>query len=37
MHYIRVDKSNYLKYEFGKILNVYPLIEFDKHYKVSID
>ena len=36
--YIKVDQSNYSKYELGKILiHVYPLIEFAKHYKVSID
>lgn len=35
---IKVDQSNYSKYELGKILiNTYPLIEFAKHYKVSID
>lgn len=35
---IKVDQSNYSKYELGKIMiNTYPLIEFAKHYKVSID
>lgn len=35
---IKVDQSNYSKYELDKILiNAYPLIEFAKHYKVSID
>lgn len=35
---INVDQSNYSKYELGKILiHVYPLIEFAKHYNVSID
>ncbi len=35
---IKVDQSNYSKYELGKILiHTYPLIEFAKHYKVSID
>ena len=37
-NYIKVDQSNYSKYELGKILiNTYPLIEFAKHYKVSMD
>lgn len=35
---IKVDQSNYSKYELGKFLiNTYPLIEFAKHYKDSID
>lgn len=35
---IQVDQSNYSKYELGKsLIHVYPLIEFAKHYKVSID
>lgn len=35
---INVDQSNYSKYELGKILiHTYPLIDFAKHYKVSID
>ena len=35
---IKVDQSNYSKYELGKILiHTYPLIDFAKHYKVSID
>lgn len=35
---INVDQSNYSKYELGKILiHTYPLIEFAKHYNVSID
>lgn len=35
---IRVDQSNYSKYELGKILiHTYPLIDFAKHYNVSID
>ncbi len=35
---IKVDQSNYSKYELGKILiHTYPLIEFAKHYKISID
>ena len=35
---IQVDQSNYSKYELGKILiHTYPLIEFAKYYKVSID
>ena len=35
---IKVDQSNYSKYEMGKILiHTYPLIEFAKYYKVSID
>ena len=35
---IGVDQSNYSKYELGKILiHTYPLIEFAKHYKISID
>ena len=35
---IKVDQSNYSKYELGKILiHTYPLIEFAKYYKVSID
>ncbi len=35
---INVDQSNYSKYELGKVMiNTYPLIEFAKHYKVSID
>lgn len=35
---IKVDQSNYSKYELGKILiHTYPLIDFAKHYKASID
>ena len=35
---IKVDQSNYSKYELGKILiHTDPIIEFAKHYKVSID
>lgn len=35
---IKVDQSNYSKYEMGKILiHTYPLIEFAKYYNVSID
>ena len=35
---LKVDQSNYSKYELGKVLiHTYPLIEFAKHYKVSID
>ena len=35
---IKVDQSNYSKYELGKILiHTYPLIEFARHYKISID
>ena len=35
---IKVNQSNYSKYELGKILiHTYPLIEFAKHYKISID
>ena len=35
---IKVDQSNYSKYELGKILiHTYPLIEFAKKYNVSID
>lgn len=35
---IKVDQSNYSKYELGKILiHTYPLIDFAKHYNVSID
>lgn len=35
---IKVDQSNYSKYELGKILiHTYPLMDFAKHYKVSID
>lgn len=35
---IKVDQSNYSKYELGKILiHTYPLIDFAKHYKISID
>lgn len=35
---IKVDQSNYSKYELGKVLiHIYPLIDFAKHYKVSID
>lgn len=35
---IKVDQSNYSKYELGKILiHTYPLIEFAKYYKISID
>lgn len=35
---INVDQSNYSKYELGKLfIHTYALIEFAKHYKVSID
>ena len=35
---IKDDQSNYSKYELGKILiHTYPLIDFAKHYNVSID
>lgn len=35
---IQVDQSNYSKWELGKIIiKIYPLIEFAKHYNVSID
>lgn len=35
---IKVDQSNYSKYELGKLyIHTYALIEFAKHYKVSID
>ena len=35
---IKVDQSNYSKYELGKVLiHTYPLIDFAKHYRVSID
>lgn len=35
---IKVDQSNYSKYELGKVLiHTYPLIDFAKHYKISID
>ncbi len=35
---IKVDQSNYSKYELGKVLiSTYPLIEFAKYYQVSID
>lgn len=35
---IKIDQSNYSKYELGKILiHTYPLVDFAKHYKVSID
>lgn len=35
---IQVDQSNYSKYELGKsLIHIYSLIEFAKHYKVSID
>ena len=35
---IKVDQSNYSKYELGKsLIHIYSLIEFAKHYKVSID
>ena len=35
---IHIDQSNYSKCELGKIyLHTYPLIEFAKYYKVSID
>ena len=35
---IKVDQSNYSKYELGKILiHTYPLIEFAKYYEISID
>lgn len=35
---IKVDQSNYSKYELGKVLiHTYPLIDFAKHYKVSVD
>ena len=36
--FLNISQTNYSKYELGKILiHVYPLIEFAKHYKVSID
>ena len=36
--FIKVDQSNYSKYELGKILiHTYPLIEFARYYKISID
>lgn len=35
---IKVDQSNYSKYELGKVLiHTYPLIDFAKHYNASID
>ena len=35
---IRVDQSNYSKYELGKtLIHTYPLVEFAKHYNISID
>ena len=35
---INVDQSNYSKCELGKMyIHTYALIEFAKHYKVSID
>lgn len=35
---IKVNQSNYSKYELGKVLiHTYPLIEFAKHYRLSID
>lgn len=35
---IKVDQSNYSKYELGKVLiHTYPLIEFAKYYNVSLD
>ena len=35
---INIDQSNYSKYELGKLfIHTYALIEFAKHYKVSID
>ncbi len=35
---IKVDQSNYSKYELGKVLiHTYPLIDFAKYYNVSID
>lgn len=35
---IKVDQSNYSKYELGKILiHTYLLIDFAKHYNISID
>lgn len=35
---IRVDQSNYSKYELGKtLIHTYPLIEFAKYYNVSMD
>ena len=35
---IKVDQSNYSKYELGKLyILTYALIEFAKHYRVSID
>ena len=35
---LNIDQSNYSKCELGKIyLHTYPLIEFAKYYKVSID
>ncbi|MGN1268384.1 MAG: helix-turn-helix domain-containing protein [Candidatus Aphodocola sp.] len=35
---IKIDQSNYSKYELGKILiHTYPLIEYAKLYNISID
>ena len=35
---LNVDQSNYSKYEHGKIvIRTYILVEFAKHYKVSMD
>ena len=35
---IKVDQSNYSKYESGKVLiQTYSIVEFAKHYNVSID
>lgn len=35
---IKVDQSNYSKYELGKVLiHTYPLIDFARHYNISID
>lgn len=35
---IKVDQSNYSKYELGKFLiQTYPLVDFAKHYNVSVD
>jgi transcriptional regulator with XRE-family HTH domain len=35
---IQVNQSNYSKYELGKsLIHIYSLIEFAKHYNVSID
>lgn len=35
---IQADQSNYSKYELGKsLIHTYTLIEFARHYKISID